>query len=215
MGFMELVLSDEWPVTRANKQQRKSEGNVFMLSCYNEWALKLIFSYNFWQFEHVALSEQLFQRVHENTGNKRGTCKHSFSNQRLSCGAYKHAFSHHIILPCIHKSFILHTISCCIAYMKHSYCTPYHIALHTQNIHIAHRSILHCTHKTFILQTIAYRIAHAKHSSYIPGYKTWLRLEVCHSCVRFLLSVLLISPRRVARGVWVPNTNSIANTNRA
>ena len=60
----------------------------------------------------------------------------------------------------------------------------------------------------------AYCIAHAKHSYYIPVYKTWLRLEVCHSCIRLLLSVLSISLRRVARSLRVPQTNSIGDTNR-
>ena len=100
--------------------------------------LKLIFSYNFWQFKHVALSGQLFQQVHDNTANKCSTCKHSFSHQSISHGTYKHAFSHHIILHCTHKTFILHTIS----YYIHKT-----FILHT---------ISYCIHKTFILHTIAY-----------------------------------------------------------
>ena len=140
------------------------------------------------------------------------------------------------------QTFIVHTIAYCVVHTnincahhsilrgtyKHSLCTPQHIVWYVQtfivhtiayrvvhtNIHYAHHIIWHCIHKTFIVHTIAYCIAHAKHSYYTPVYKTWLVLEICHSCVRFLLSVLLISLRRVVRGVWVPQTNSIANTNR-
>ena len=77
----------------------------------------------------------------------------------------------------------------------------------------SHHKILHCTRETFILHTIAYCIAHSKHSYCTPVYKTRLSLELCHSCVRFLLSVLSISPRRVACELWVPQTASVTATN--
>ena len=31
-----LVSADKWPVTRANEQQRKCKGNIFLLRCYKE-----------------------------------------------------------------------------------------------------------------------------------------------------------------------------------
>ena len=165
------VSADKWPVTRANEQQRKCKGNIFMLSCYKEWALKLIFSYTFGDSSMLQCRDNCFSEFK----------------------AIQQASMVHANIYCAH-----HSISC--GTCKHSLCTPYHI-------------ILHCIHKTFIMDTIAYCIARARHSFDTPVYKTWLVLEICHSCVRFLLPVLSISLRRVVRGMWVPQTNSIANTN--
>ena len=157
------------------------------------------------------------------------SCYHVIKSERLSSFSVKtfgnssmlhwqgNCFSEFMTIQqtsVVHVNICFHTTSYCITHTKHSYCTPYHIALHKQNIHIAHHTILHYIHKTFILHTIAYCIAHAKYSYCTPVYKTWLRLEVCHSCVRFLWTVLSINPRRILRGMWVPQTNSIADTNR-
>ena len=81
---------------------------------------------------------QLFQQVCDNTANKHGTYKHTFSHQSISHGTYKHSLYtprhvtwyiqtyilHTKAYFIVHTTFILHTKAYCIAHTKHSYCTP-------------------------------------------------------------------------------------------
>ena len=85
------VSAERWLVARANKQQRKSKSNVFMLSCYKEWALKLIFSYTFGDSSMLQCRDICFSKfkaiqqasmVHANIH-----CAH----HSISCGTYKHS----------------------------------------------------------------------------------------------------------------------------
>ena len=86
-----LVLADKWPVTRAIEQQRNCNGNIFVLLCYKEWALKLIFSCTFGNSSMLQCRDNCFSEfkaiqqasmVHANIhcahhSILRGTCKHS------------------------------------------------------------------------------------------------------------------------------------------
>ena len=102
-----------------------------------------------------------------------------------------------------------HMVQTIIHFHTKAYCMT-----HT-NIHCAHQNILHGTYehsfftprhitwyiRMYILHSKVYCIAHVKLSYCIPVYKTRLNLEVCHLCIRFLLSVLSISLMRVARNL--------------
>ena len=81
---------------------------------------------------------QLFQQVCDNTANKHGTYKHTFSHQSISHGTYKHS---------------LYTPRHCYMVHTNMHFTHQSIFHRTYNIHFAHQSILRCTHKTFILHT--------------------------------------------------------------
>ena len=113
----------------------------------------------------------------------------------------------------VHANFHFNTKAYCMVHAN-IHCAHHSISFGTYKHAFSHHIILYCIHKTCILHTIAYCIAHAKHSYYIPVYKTWLRLEVYHLCVWFLLFVLLVNLMHIAHRMWVPHTNSVANTNR-
>ena len=167
--FLFSVSADKWPVMRTNKQQRKSKGNIFVLLCCKESALKLIFSYNFGNLNMLQSCENCFSEfitiLHASMVHAIIHCAH----QGILHGTYKHSL--HTITNCVVHTNIhieyhnilhgtykhsLHTIAYCFAHTKHLYCTVKHIALHTRNIHIAHQFT-----------------------------RLNLSFEVCHLCVRF------------------------------
>ena len=113
----------------------------------------------------------------------------------------------------VHATFIMHTKAYFIVYTNIHY--AHQSIFHSTYKHsFSYHNVLHCTRETFTLHTIAYCIAYTKHSYCTPVYRTQLSLEVCHSCVRFLLSVLLVSMMRIPRGMWVPQTSSVTAANR-
>ena len=124
--MLQLVSADKWPVTRAIEQQRKCKGNIFVLSCYKEWALKLIFSYTFGNSSILQCRDNCFS---EFKAIQRASMVHANIHcvlHSILCGTYKHLLCTPWHIMWYIQTFIVHTMAYCVV---------------NTNIHCAHQSI--------------------------------------------------------------------------
>ena len=173
------VSADKWPVARADEDQRKCKRNIFVLSCYKEWAQRLIFNYN---LSDLSMSQCLdncvgeFMTAHQSIFHS--TYNIHFAHQSIICITYNIQFAHQSIF---HSTYNIHFAHQSIF---HS----------TYDIHFAHQSIFHksykhsfCTprHMTYYIQTFIFIPKYTIHNiSYCMSFIDWMhttcRLWVPH-----------------------------------